>query len=105
MNLRQWVLAIIVGVLGASGAATPSVAQDRMFGGYDCTDDCSGHAAGYEWAKAHRITDASDCPTSGPKSFYEGCLVYTEDPDRGADWDDDGDPIQLAPIGNPPNRA
>lgn len=23
-------------------------AQDRTFGGYDCTDDCSGHKAGYE---------------------------------------------------------
>jgi hypothetical protein len=26
-------------------------------------------------------------------SFYEGCLVYVEDPTRGADEDDDGDEI------------
>jgi hypothetical protein len=27
-------------------------------------------------------------------SFYEGCLVYVEDPARGADEDDDGDEIE-----------
>jgi len=26
-------------------------------------------------------------------SFYEGCLVYVDDPDRGADEDDDGEEI------------
>jgi hypothetical protein len=69
-------------------------ASAREFGGYECTVDCSGHAAGYRWAEAHNITDESDCPLSGNRtSFYEGCLAYVEDPDRGADEDDDGDPI------------
>ena len=27
-------------------------------------------------------------------SFYEGCLAYVEDPDRGSDQDDDGDDIE-----------
>jgi hypothetical protein len=66
----------------------------REFGGHDCSDDCSGHAEGYRWAEAHSITDDSDCPLrGGATSFYEGCLVYVEDPNRGADQDDDGDDI------------
>jgi hypothetical protein len=64
------------------------------FGGYECTDDCSGHAAGYRWAEAHHITNASNCPLNGnATSFYEGCLVYVEDPNRGADEDDDDEDI------------
>jgi hypothetical protein len=29
----------------------------RTFGGYECTDNCSGHKAGYKWAEAKGITD------------------------------------------------
>jgi hypothetical protein len=76
-------------VLTAAGGA-----HAREFGAYDCSDNCSGHAAGYHWAEAHSITDESDCPLRGRAlSFYEGCLVYVEDPSRGADEDDDGDDI------------
>ena len=69
-------------------------AQDRSFGGYDCTDDCSGHAAGYRWAESNGIADPQDCPAGNSNSFHEGCLAYTEDPSRGADEDDDGEPIE-----------
>ena len=66
----------------------------REFGGYDCSDDCSGLAAGYRWAEVHSITDESDCPLRGGAiSFHEGCLVYVEDPSRGADEDDEGNDI------------
>jgi len=69
-------------------------ARAREFGGYECSNDCSGHAAGYRWAEAHGITAESDCPLRGGAiSFYEGCLVYVDDPDRGAEEDDDGDDI------------
>ncbi len=71
-----------------------SHAEAETFGGHECTVDCSGHAAGYRWAEAHNITNESDCPLNGnATSFYEGCLVYVDDPDRGADEDDDGNPI------------
>jgi hypothetical protein len=61
--------------------------------------DCSGHKAGYEWAESKGITDEADCEAilvTAPNrtSFYEGCLVYVEDPSRGADEDDDGDEIE-----------
>lgn len=72
----------------------PAKASANEFGGYECTDDCSGHAAGYRWAEAHDIADESNCPLRGnATSFYEGCLAYVEDPMRGADEDDDGNPI------------
>jgi hypothetical protein len=68
------------------------------FGGYQCTLDCSGHKAGYEWAEVEGITNKKDClqilrSNRNRRSFYEGCLVYVEDPYRGSDEDDDGDDI------------
>jgi len=32
-------------------------AAAALFGGYECTKDCSGHAAGYDWAEEHGIDD------------------------------------------------
>jgi hypothetical protein len=78
-------------VLAWSG---PAGAEDRTFGGYECTDECSGHAAGYRWAEKKEITEGSECPLGASYSFLAGCLAYTEDPNRGADQDDDGNPIE-----------
>lgn len=46
--------------------------------GYGCTEDCSGHDAGYQWAKEHSVSDESEC---GGKSwsFEEGCIAYAEE--------------------------
>lgn len=76
--------------------ATESMA--RTFGNNECTDDCSGHKAGYEWAQARGITDSSTCESilsrsPNSTSFSEGCVTYTEDASRGADEDDDGEEI------------
>lgn len=43
-----------------------------------CTDDCSGHDAGYKWAEEHDITDADDC-SGNSQSFVEGCEERVED--------------------------
>jgi hypothetical protein len=56
-------------------------------------------ARGNSWAESKGITDEADCEAilvTAPNrtSFYEGCLVYVEDPSRGADEDDDGDEIE-----------
>jgi len=75
-------------------------AQDRAFSGYYCSEGCSSHANGYRWAEQKQITDSSECPLGDPNalddsiSFHEGCLAYSEDPGRGADEDDDGNPIE-----------
>src|SRR6516165_5175220 len=87
---------VLIGATILAFSIAPSAAQ--TFGGYECTDDCSGHKAGYEWAEAKGITDEDQCEdilTTAPNrtSFYEGCMAYVEDPSRGADEDDDGDEI------------
>jgi hypothetical protein len=48
------------------------------FNGYDCTEDCSGHEAGYEWATENDIDDVSDCDGNS-NSFNEGCYSYVEE--------------------------
>ena len=76
-----------------------SPADARTFGGHECTVDCSGHKAGYEWAEARGIVNEAECEAivrrwPNRTSFYEGCLVCVEDPARGAEEDDDGDEIE-----------
>lgn len=46
-----------------------------MFKGDSCTEDCSGHEAGYEWADENGINDESDCDGTS-NSFNEGCAAY-----------------------------
>lgn len=50
----------------------------EYFGDYPCTDDCSGHSAGYKWAMEKDITDPDDCGGNS-NSFIEGCLTYAQD--------------------------
>ena len=83
----------MLAVVAAALTSSPSTAQERTFGGYECTEDCSGHKAGYEWAEEHNITDESDCGGNS-QSFIEGCQTYTQDPSRGALEDDDGNEIE-----------
>ncbi len=84
---RTAVLAVAALALSASSA------QARTFGGFECQDDCSGHAAGYRWAEERGIDSADECPTEQDRSFREGCLAFVDDPDRGAEDDDSGEPI------------
>src|SRR5687768_13837714 len=35
--------------------------NDLTYHGRQCTIDCSGHRAGYEWAERKGITDSDDC--------------------------------------------
>lgn len=58
-------------------ALTPILASAETFKGYECTKDCSGHAAGYAWAQARRITDPAQC-TGHSRSFVEGCWAYAQ---------------------------
>jgi hypothetical protein len=45
----------------------------EYFNGYDC----SGHEAGYDWARENAIKSPSDCET-GNSSFDEGCTSGVE---------------------------
>ncbi len=44
---------------------------------YGCTQDCSGHDAGWQWAIENGASDVSDCYGSS-SSFIEGCWAYVE---------------------------
>lgn len=48
------------------------------FRGYRCTDDCSGHEAGYQWAEDNNIIDPDDCGGNSP-SFVDGCIAWAEE--------------------------
>jgi hypothetical protein len=45
--------------------------------GKPCTDDCSGHIAGYKWAERKEIMDSDDCGGNS-QSFIDGCVAYVE---------------------------
>ncbi len=64
-------------------------ASAQSFGDFQCTVDCSGHEAGYEWAQRKGIDDEYDCPQGNSQSFHEGCIAYTRDNTRDPDPDDD----------------
>jgi len=50
----------------------------KTFHGYDCSDDCSGHEAGYEWAEENEITDEDNCDGKSD-SFIEGCKIFVRE--------------------------
>lgn len=51
-----------------------------VFNGYPCTDDCSGHEAGYEWAEENGITqDDVDNYSGNSNSFMEGMQSFVDD--------------------------
>lgn len=45
---------------------------------WECTADCGGHEAGYEWAEDNGITDPYDC-NGNSNSFIEGCEAYANE--------------------------
>lgn len=76
------------------GLLVPAVAGAQYSGGYGCSDDCSGHQAGYAWAERNDIAAPSRCGGNS-RSFIEGCMDYAEQrtrerrKDAGCDADDD----------------
>lgn len=48
------------------------------FKGYRCTKDCSGHKAGYNWAKQKGVTATNQCKLGNSNSFWEGCRACGE---------------------------
>jgi len=63
---------LFVGLLALAASA-----HAEAFKGYPCTQDCSGHKAGYAWAQRKGITDSAQC-TGKSQSFVEGCKAYAE---------------------------
>jgi hypothetical protein len=65
-------------------------ASGLTFHGYDCTVDCSGHEAGYQWAEQHGISDPDDC-SGDSQSFVEGCRAYAKEQREPNDTQGDDD--------------
>jgi hypothetical protein len=49
-----------------------------QFKGYRCTKDCSGHKAGYTWAKQKGINRMDQVPQTPSNSFKEGCMACVQ---------------------------
>ncbi len=79
----------VLGVIGISAfvfmdsffASSPNSQQtnkSKTFYNYNCTSDCSGHEAGYNWAEEKGINNSDDCGGNS-NSFIEGCKAYVEE--------------------------
>lgn len=64
--------------VAASGVGGATVMPSGTFKGYKCTKNCSGHEAGWDWAKEHGIDDPDACGGKS-NSFVEGCLAYASE--------------------------
>jgi len=99
-NKVIYAIVLVAGVLffldRSKPSADPAPPLERraasFFSGHDCTEDCSGHEAGYKWAEQHAIDDEDDCDTAGDNSnspsFAEGCKAFV-DGENSSDSDRD----------------
>ena len=51
----------------------------QEFHGVPCRGDCSGHEAGYAWARQRDITREGQCERTSSESFYEGCIAWARE--------------------------
>jgi hypothetical protein len=65
----------------------PSPLLADTFHGYECTDDCSGHKAGYAWAEREDVTNPDDCDGNS-QSFIEGCEAWANENGEDRELDD-----------------
>lgn len=74
--------ALSITLFALLAAFAPALAPAQTFHDDECTEDCSGHEAGYEWAEDNDITDAADCDGNSD-SFNEGCETWVEENSTG----------------------
>lgn len=67
----------------AVGGTSYSKNSNLTSSGYDCTEDCSGHEAGKEWAEENDVTEPDNCGGNS-ESFIEGCRSYGEELNEAA---------------------
>jgi hypothetical protein len=86
--------AVLICATVACGWLLAASADARSFGGYECKRSCAGYARGYRWAERAHVKDPRLCEVTNSKALRAGCMVYTQDPTRGADTDDNGVPFE-----------
>ena len=74
MNARRAALALS-GLVLLAGCGDRAGSYRDAHGSSACTQDCSGHEAGWRWARSHHVTDPDRCGGNS-ESFREGCLAY-----------------------------
>jgi hypothetical protein len=84
-NGRSWaalaLAMLLVGALLGWWLTRPSYSEITVvngvsyFRGTRCSKDCSGHKAGYDWAKQQEIDELDHCRGKS-ESFAEGCRIY-----------------------------
>lgn len=61
-----------------SREVTPERTGIAGFRGYSCRSDCSGHRAGYDWARRRGVSRQSAC-SGNSQSFIEGCWAWVNE--------------------------
>lgn len=79
MKVKCIIIALASIAMLASGCSKESTSSKLLeYKGYECTQDCSGHDAGYDWAQKKGINSVSNCGGKS-NSFIEGCKSYVEE--------------------------
>jgi hypothetical protein len=91
-------LALLIAFVAVSAVERSSAAAAE-FGGFLCDTTCVVHREGYNWARSKKITRDSECADAlrvdkKSRPFFEGCIVYIENPSRGSRFDDSGKEIK-----------
>jgi hypothetical protein len=71
----------LVAALAAITLVACEAGSGKTFKGYECTQNCSGHQAGYEWAQEQGIGDPDACGGDS-ESFTKGCQAAAEESQR-----------------------
>ncbi len=77
MKILLSILGLVL-LTGSGCLAEEDYSGGEDFNGYPCTEDCSGHEAGYSWAEDNDIDDIDNCEGKSD-SFIEGCQSYVEE--------------------------
>jgi hypothetical protein len=77
---RVLALPIVACIAACDPAPREDLGQSyvSMHGTEDCSKDCSGHEAGYRWARRKGIKEPDECGGRS-RSFIEGCQAYARD--------------------------
>jgi hypothetical protein len=81
-----------------------SAGYAQTFHGYPCTEDCSGHEAGYNWGREHDIDAPEDC-SGNSNSFIEGCQAYATEHQQELQENDPNEPSDQDQTDNPDEGA
>jgi hypothetical protein len=75
MQIKQFIPHLIAALLTVP---TLAFGASITFKGAPCTKDCSGHQAGYEWARKKGIKTPGQCGGKS-NSFTEGCRIWAKE--------------------------